>query len=100
MDRLEEAVDVMVARVSDLQRRLRKAQARNDEMRELLRQFTEGEEDPGELEDVFGALGAERAGWQDQLRAIGERTKLGQALDVERDPETLEMLRGLGYLGE
>ena len=48
-DRLEEAVLGAVARLKELRSRLYRAQAEGREMKELLRQFTGGEEDPADL---------------------------------------------------
>lgn len=61
--RLERAVDSTLAKVSGLQQELDQAQSQVKEMRELLRKFSAGEEDPArmtarlqELEEENGEL--------------------------------------------
>lgn len=48
-DQLEGAVDGAVARLRDFRLRLDQAEKEGREMKELLRQFTRGEEDPARL---------------------------------------------------
>ena len=48
-DKLEKAVNSAVAQLKELRGRLNEAQDEGLEMKELLRQFTEGEEDPTRL---------------------------------------------------
>jgi arylsulfatase A-like enzyme len=55
-------------------------------------------EDPGELVDVFAEQRSQRAAWVDQLETIASIVAAGGRLEDERDPETLERLKALGYL--
>jgi arylsulfatase len=55
-------------------------------------------EDPGELVDVFAELRSQRAAWVGQLETIARIVEEGGLLGDERDPETLERLKALGYL--
>jgi len=55
-------------------------------------------EDPEELVDVFAEKRAEREAWVDQLETIAGIVAAGGRLEDERDPETLERLKALGYL--
>lgn len=49
LDRLAGAVDAVVDRLRGLEEGLRRAEARNDELSELLDEFRAGDEDPEEL---------------------------------------------------
>jgi predicted RNase H-like nuclease (RuvC/YqgF family) len=48
-ERLEQAVETAVTQLKDLKVRLGESAAEGREMKELLRRFTEGEEDPSRL---------------------------------------------------
>jgi hypothetical protein len=56
------------------------------------------EADPREETDVFEARQSERPEWAGQLEAIARIVTQGGNLEDERDPETLERLKALGYL--
>lgn len=59
-DQLEEAVAGAVAQLTDLRVRLAQAQDESLEMKELLRRFTGGEEDPGRLLSRLSTLESEK----------------------------------------
>ena len=75
-DQLEEAVLGAVTQLKDLRSRLDQSQQEGQEIKELLRKFTEGEEDPTRLLSRLNELEAEN---QDLL----ERLKRGKE-GVER----------------
>ncbi len=58
-DQLEEAVDSAVSRLRELRTNLSEAQDEGWELKELLRQFTEGEEEPTRLLTKLKDLEAE-----------------------------------------
>ncbi len=58
---LEAAVDSAVAQLNDLRSRLAEAEGEGLEMKELLRKFTEGEEEPGRLLTRLKSLESENA---------------------------------------
>ena len=76
LDQLEKAVLGAVAHMKGLRSRLDEALGEGTETKELLRKFTEGEEDPAELLDRVGRLEAEN-------RELLERLKRGKE-GVER----------------
>ena len=74
--RLEDAVHAAVAQLKELRERLGKAHAEGREMKDLLRRFTEGEEDPSRLLSRLNSLEA-------QNQELLERLKRGKE-GVER----------------
>lgn len=77
LDRLAGAVDAVVDRLRGLEEGLRRAEARNDELSELLDEFRAGDEDPEEL-----------AGRAERL--AGENERLRERLEEGR--ETVERI--------
>ena len=75
-DQLEEMVDGAVAQLGELRKELSEAQDEGQEMKELLRKFTGGEEEPNRLLTNLRALEAEN-------QELLERLKLGKE-GVER----------------
>jgi len=67
-ERREEAVETAVSRLKDLRVRLGKATSEGREMKELLRQFTEGEEDPSRLLTRLKELEAENQELLERLK--------------------------------
>ena len=74
--RLEGAVDGAVAQLKELRARLGQTQDENREMKDLLRKFTEGEEDPARMMTRLGELEVEN-------RELLDRLKIGKE-GVER----------------
>ncbi|MFC1662017.1 hypothetical protein ACFL3S_11315 [Gemmatimonadota bacterium] len=68
LTRLERAVRGAVASISDLDARLTESQKKGEEMAELLRQFTGGEEEPALILSRLGALEEENRALRDRLR--------------------------------
>lgn len=67
-ERLEEAVHEAVTQLRELRARLQEARAEGREMKELLRQFTEGEEDPSRLLTRLETLEAENLDLLERLK--------------------------------
>lgn len=67
-DRLEKAVNGAVAQLKELRGRLDEAQDEGLEMKELLRKFTEGEEDPTRLITRLKTLESENQELLSRLR--------------------------------
>ena len=65
---LEEAVNAAVAQLKELRSHLGQAQEEGQEMRELLRKFTEGEEDPARLLTRLRTLESENQEFLDRLK--------------------------------
>jgi hypothetical protein len=70
LSRLEKAVKSAVDSIAELDVRLNESQKKGEEMAELLRQFTGGEEDPALILSRLGAL-------EEENRALRERLRLG-----------------------
>ena len=67
-EQLEEAVNSAAARLKELRSRLGQAQEDCREMKELLRKFTEGEEDPAGLMTRLSDLDSENGELRDRLK--------------------------------
>jgi hypothetical protein len=65
--RLERAVRAAVAAISDLEAQLGESRGKGEEMKELLRRFTGGEEDPSGLLSRLQALEKENRLLRDRL---------------------------------
>ena len=65
--RLEKAVRAAVASISDLEAQLAESRGKGEEMKELLRRFTGGEEDPAGLLSRLEALEKENRMLRDRL---------------------------------
>ena len=67
-DQLEEVVDSAVAQLKELRTQLDRAQKEGGETKELLRKFTEGEEDPARLISRLRDLESENQEFLDRLK--------------------------------
>jgi septation ring formation regulator EzrA len=67
-EQLEEAVDGAVARLKELRTRLSETQDEGQEMKDLLRKFTEGEEEPARLFTKLRNLEAENQELLERLK--------------------------------
>ncbi|MFH1765134.1 MAG: hypothetical protein ABIF09_13180 [Gemmatimonadota bacterium] len=65
---LEEAVKMAAAQLTELRDRLVRAREEGREMKELLRKFTGGEEDPAHLMNRLGELEAENQELLDRMK--------------------------------
>ncbi|MDE2795127.1 MAG: hypothetical protein OXL34_09945 [Gemmatimonadota bacterium] len=84
LDSLETAIDLAVAEVRAARRRAAEAEERAEQNAAMLRQFVEGEEDPGTLSRRVASLEAEN-------RDLRRRIELGRA-GVERIAASIRFL--------
>ena len=72
LDQLDQAVESAAAQLKELRSRLRQAQDQSVEMKELLRQFTGGEEDPARLMTRLRELESENQELLDRMKMGNE----------------------------